>query len=355
MFAMKEISQGPPLATSVSPVPTVSMRVVRKLVDVAADAGVPRDVFLRSAGLRAEQLESNDVQLPRHEVFRLTELALDLTGDPALGLHWSARLTQSTFAPISHLIAHAPSLRDGIQSLNQFAQLLARDPSYQVIEQDGVVTIRCRRRLDASPRIERFTAEMTLGGFYTIVRDFSEGAQPSAVCFAYAAPDYQAEYTRYFRGLATFEQAFTGLVFDGALLATPSPHRDKDIHEALRTMAERRISHLEQPPSYAERVRELLVQRGWPERMDMQGVARALGVSVRSLRRRLTSEGASYSAVENDAFGIVAKQRLSDGRLTIQETAFALGFSDTSTFHRAFKRATGTTPMKFREQQQRGP
>jgi AraC-like DNA-binding protein len=57
--------------------------------------------------------------------------------------------------------------------------------------------------------------------------------------------------------------------------------------------------------------------------------------------------------VENDAFGIVAKQRLSEGGQTIQETAYAIGFSDTSTFHRAFKRATRTTAMKFRDQLRR--
>ena len=86
-----------------------------------------------------------------------------------------------------------------------------------------------------------------------------------------------------------------------------------------------------------------------PQRADMSTVARALGMSVRSLRRRLAEEGKSYNDLANEALAAVAKQLLRDKRRTIQETAYDLGFSDTSTFHRAFKRWTGMTPSTFRE------
>src|SRR5262249_48691500 len=112
---------------------------------------------------------------------------------------------------------------------------------------------------------------------------------------------------------------------------------------------ERRTMRLTHGVPYALRVREFLVQQGSPRRIDMETVARALGLSVRSLRRRLASEGKPYSAVENDALAIVAKHLLRDKQRTIHETAYEMGFSDTTTFHRAFKRWTGTTPSAYRE------
>ena len=329
------------------------MRVVRKLVDAVEQMGACRVDFLKAAGIDAAQLEASEDRLPRKEVYRICELALDHTGDPALGLHWGEKVTQSTFVPISYLMAHAADLGQGFESLSQFGRLLSDEPRFEIVEQGDEVTIRCLPPTgDESPAMLRFSAEMTMVGFFQVFRDFSGKRQPQQVSFAYPAPAYHCEYTRIFAERERFDQPFTGIVVDRGLLTAASPYKDEDIHDALRTVVERRMPRLPQQGPCALRVRELLVQRGWPERVDMEIVARTLGYSVRSLRRRLAEEGKSYREVENDAFAIVAKQRLRDEQRTIQEAAYELGFSDTTTFHRAFKRATGTTPMKYREQQQ---
>jgi AraC-like DNA-binding protein len=185
---------------------------------------------------------------------------------------------------------------------------------------------------------------MTIVSFFRIIR--ASGGRPEHVSFEYGAPAYHREYSRIFEKVR-FEHWFTGFVFDRALLDAPSPNKDEDMQEALRTLAERRLSRLAHDARYALRVRELMVQRGWPERIDMPTVARSLGLSVRSLRRHLASEGKSYNDVENDARADVAKHLLRDKQRTIQETAFEMGFSDTRAFHRAFKRWTGTTPSAY--------
>jgi AraC-like DNA-binding protein len=102
----------------------------------------------------------------------------------------------------------------------------------------------------------------------------------------------------------------------------------------------------------AERLKQYFIARpplgGAP---DMKAVARDLGMSERSLRRRLTEEGVSFKSVLNDAFGTAATWLLT--KQTIQETAHAMGFSDPTAFHRAFKRWTGMTPKAVQEK--RGP
>lgn len=331
--------------------PTVSMRVVRALIAAVEQMGVARGELLRAAGLEAAQLDADEQRMTRSDVYRICELAIELTGDPALGLHWAERLTVNTFVPVSYLIAHSENLRSGFETLARFARLLSDEPGYELLEQADTITVRCLSASNESLRIQRFSAEMHLAGLYRVVRSFELGARPERVSFAYAAPPYHQEYARVFDRAVHFEQPFTGIVFEQALLTSASPHRDQDLHDTLRGLAERRMSRLTQGVPYALRARELLVQRGWRERMDMQTIARALGLSVRSLRRRLAAEGKSYSDVENDAFAIVAKHLLRDKRRTIQEAAYEMGFSDTTTFHRAFKRSTGMTPSKFRDDQ----
>jgi AraC-like DNA-binding protein len=168
------------------------------------------------------------------------------------------------------------------------------------------------------------------------------------VCFEYPAPSYRAEYARVFEGAERFDQPFSGLVFDKTLMSAVSPHKDEDVHSALRNIAEQRVLQLTHRVPYSVKVRDYLVQQAPSGRAEMATVARALGMSVRSLRRRMDTEGQTFSSVANEAQSIVAKNLLRNTPRTIQEIAYELGFADTSSFHRAFRRWTGTTPLAYR-------
>lgn len=330
-----------------TPESTVSIRVVQGLVQAAERSGVPRAQLLRAAHLDPALLDAVDGRMPRPQVYRLCEFALDLTGDPALGLHWGERITGS-FAPISPLLAHASSFRQALETLLHFERLMSDRSGYQFLETEDELTIRCMRLTAESVRVRRFCNEVMLVGFLGLARHFHPNANPKRVNLAYGAPSYHTEYARLFLQAVHFDEPFTEIVFDRALLNAASPQKDEDVHEALRTVAERRIYRLGQRAPYALRVRDLLVRHG-PHQTDMKEVALALGMSVRSLRRRLAAESKPYNGILNEAFALVAKHHLRDKQLTIQETAYEMGFSDTSTFHRAFKRWTGMTPAGFRE------
>jgi AraC-like DNA-binding protein len=324
---------------------------VSAVLDVVERAGVPRAELLRAAQLSTADLTATEARVPEREVVRLCELALQLSGDPALGLHWGERMTVDTFVPVSYLVTHAPSLRKALASLSQFATLLSDQPGYHVTEDAEHVTLHCEPRTGLSAQLQQFVAELTLCGFVHIIRCFHAQWRPAQVSFAYPAPSYHAEYARVFEEAARFEQPFTGIRLPHGLLDTVSLHKDEGIHQALQELAEQRLSRLSQRAPYVLRVREHLVKHGRLAQLDMAGVANALGLSVRSLRRRLAAEGHSYADVEAEAFAILAKRLLLDQGFTIQQTAYALGFSGATTFHRAFKRATGMTPNAFREAQ----
>lgn len=325
------------------------MRIVRGIVEAVEQVGVSRAQLLRAAQLDPAELDYEEACVPRSVVYRVVEAALDLTNDPAFALHWSERLGESTFNPVSHLIAHSATLRQGFESLRRFHRLFSDEPSFRLSEHGDRVTVQCFGQIGASVRVQRFASEMMVFGIVRLIRSFSAQARVEAVSFDYGMPEYHGEYTRVFRVAPRFEQGFTGIVFDRALMDIASPHRDEDVHDALRVIAERRIQRLTQHTPFTARVRDLLVERTRNQQSDMNSVARTLGLSRRSLRRRLVAEGSSYKVIVKEALAIVAKQYLRERRLTIQETAFEMGFADSSTFHRAFKRWTGRTPSAYRE------
>lgn len=327
---------------------TASVRLVRALAYVVERAGGSRDCFLRAAQLDATQLDASGARVPLTELYRLLDFVLEHTGDPALGLHWSERFRGDAFAPLSHLVAHSASLRHGLEAVARFQRMFSDSPGYQLLVRDDKAVLRVSPRAEQSVRVQRFVAEMVTSSLLRVIRAFNRHARAERVSFAYSAPDYHGEYTRIFGTAVGFDQPFTEVEFDGSLLDASPPHRDPDVYEAMHALAESRVRCQTHGSSYALRVRAFLVQQGSPRRLAMKTVARGLGVSVRSLRRQLSLEGKPYESVRDDALALLAKQLLRDRQLTIQETAFELGFSATSTFHRAFKRWTGTTPSAYR-------
>jgi AraC-like DNA-binding protein len=154
-----------------------------------------------------------------------------------------------------------------------------------------------------------------------------------------------------FEARARFDQAFTGMAFDAELLNAPAPHVDAELHAALSAFARRRVRQLTAGRTWTERVHEQLVWQSPPRDMSMRSVARKLGLSTRTLRRHLAAERKPYGAIVTEALTVIAKSCLLDEQRTIMETAHELGFSDNTSFHRAFKRWTGMTPTAFRRAQ----
>jgi AraC-like DNA-binding protein len=334
--------------TDIAPEAEVSVRVVQALVEAVEKAGVSRQHFLNAAQLEAAALEQADTRVARWKVWRSCETALDVTADPAFGLHWAERLTPSSFNLVSLLVTHATTVRQAFETLFQYGRLLTDQLNLEVSEREKKVEVRYLHSSAASPRMQRLEAELATLGLCRMLRALNADARAEQVSFEYGAPSYRAEYARVFAGTERFDQPFTGIVFDRTLMSTASPRKDEDLHNELRALAARRIVQLAHGESYAQRVRELLMKRAAPHEADMHTVARSLGFSARSLRRHLAAEDTSYSAIANDAFAALAKRLLRDERRTLQETAYQMGFTNLSSFHRAFKRWTGTTPRSFR-------
>jgi AraC-like DNA-binding protein len=329
---------------------SVSIRVVQGLVDAVVAAGVERNTFLAAIGISRTMLENEDARLARGAALQMCELALELTRDPALGLHWGESSSESTFAPLSPLIAHSVNLGAGLQTLSEYHLLIADEATYELSQAGDCMTLRLGGALlGSSVRLCRFVVEMEAVGLYRLLRMFGAEVRPREVSFAYPAPSYRTEYARIFRGIERFGEQNNSITFSRSLLNAAPPHRDAEVHRALQAIAARRVLRLTKRMPCALLLREQLVKLGPCIRYDMNQAAQALGLSVRSLRRRLSAEGESFHSVANEAAGILAKRLLTVKHKSIQEVAFDMCFADASGFHRAFKRWTGLTPREYRE------
>ncbi len=330
---------------------TVSVVMIRVLVEACERAGVSCEKLLGAAGVDGRCLEDSNARVPIGDYERVQLAALDLTGDAALGLHMGESASFAGFDVMASLIAHAATLRDGLNTYLKFGRILSDEPDSALHEADHTATLRVGLS-PGNPRCDRLRAELALAGFLRLIRHFAgPEALPRRVCFQHPEPHYAHEYRRIFSGTERFDQPLTGIEFDRELLPRAPLHKDPELYQVLETQALRKVSRLERATSVTTRVQEYLSARALSGRPDMAEVAQQLGMSERSLRRRLAGEGVTYTQLFEQALASAAKRMLRDPGQSILGAAYAMGFSDSSAFHRAFKRWTGVTPKQYRDQQ----
>jgi AraC-like DNA-binding protein len=317
----------------------VSILIVRAFLEVVGERGPARDRFLAAAGSGSLTLSEFD---------RLQEAALAVTGDPALGIHMAERATAQGWDVIGYLASHAATLRESIETLSRFSNITT-DVTLSLAEQDDIATMTFSFTGSPESPLVRMRSELTVTGFVRLLRIYcGEDAQPREVLFPYAAPPHRAEYTRVFGGKERFGQPVTALRFDRAMLSQEAVHKNPRLTALLTGEAERMLGRLQRGTTHGERVRDALASMGAGNKPTMSAVARRLGISVRSLRRRLDEEGLSFPKLVEEVHLALAKRLLEHPDRSIYEIAFEMGFSDASAFNRAFRRWSGVTPGQYR-------
>ena len=327
----------------------VSIWLVRSLVRIVEDAGGSRAAFLSRAGLDPQLLERSEVRLALEDYMRTLDAAVEVSGNPALGLHLGEHASPAMYHLVAHLVEHASTLGEGIEMMLRYSELLASGFAPRLIDGAERVSLRLDYlRGDSGPI--RLTAEFALAGMLRMLRQYlGESVSEHVACFAYPAPAYASEYRRVFAGAERFSQPFTEMQFPRAWLARSQLFANPALKNLLMSQAERELAQLEHGGGMVVRVQRVLAQSNPRDLPSMNDVARELDISARTLARKLQTEGVTYAALLDDRRTHAAKRLLEARRSTIQQVAHAMGFADAPAFHRAFRRWTGVTPKQYVE------
>ncbi|MET0339486.1 MAG: AraC family transcriptional regulator [Polyangiales bacterium] len=326
---------------------TISIVVVRGILSELRSRGLDTDVLLQRSGLSGERLLDIRETLTVEESIVLVEQAMDMTGDPGLGLSLGANVPENMLQVFGHLILSHSTIRQAFTALRRYAALVIEGPTWNLIEQGDVALFTFEPSIQLGD-VTRFCAECTLALSARIGSHFTTPQRAlREVRFQHPQPAYAERYAEVFDCPVSFGREVNALVFTRELLDVPQMHADDTLRQVLRETADRLLHERAQSRSVTERVRTLLRYEQDLSRVDVNRLARHVGLSPRALRRRLGSEGSPLSALLDEARCRVACHELRRPESTIKETAELLGFSEPSAFHRAFKRWTGRTPAEY--------
>jgi AraC-like DNA-binding protein len=322
--------------------PTVSASTLTPLFRHAATLGLGREELLASVGLHA--LAPAD-RVGYDLVTALWNRAAAASGDDAFGVHAAAALPPGLFDVVEYAALSATTLCEALTQLCRYQRLVTEVARYTL---DGE-TLRLDYELGAATvRPSRHASEYLLAVVVEKARQATGLARPArAAHFRHARPAKSSEQRRSFGCPLQFDSPYDQIVLDPSALAAGLVRADPALRAVLDRHAQALLAELPDDGRAQSRVSRWLV--GSLPSATIGAAAAHLGLSERSLQRRLREEGTGFDALLDQTRQREAQRLLADGRLAVAEVAFLLGFSEPSAFHRAFKRWTAATPATFRK------
>lgn len=325
---------------------TISMRLVREALLQTSTDGASDLALLARAGIEPDQLEQADARVDAQAYARLWRLlarrcddeffAMDPRGLPRGSLAFACRASMLQ-----------PTLGAGLQRVLEFLALMLEDLQPALQQQQSLAEIVIHEPCEQPRRaFTYFTFWMIVHG----VACWLAGRRIPilGIDLRCAEPAFCDDYRVLFSHNLCFQRPLTRMIISADCLHWPVKRNADDLQRFLTEAPGNILIRYRDPDSLARRVRSDLLQLPAAEWPDADGLAQQLHLSVSTLRRRLAEEGQTYQGLKDSARRERAMAWLGETELSMDEVAERLGFADTSSFYKAFRKWFGCNPGHYR-------
>lgn len=326
----------------------VTSLFVRKMV---AASTMNQATLLISVGLDPDATVDPKAMVAAATYYELLERIAAQTNATELPLRTGASMRCDDYGALGLAFKAALTLRDSYARVERFARLWTSVVEYS-LERAGPDT--WFRLYRSGPRRlgMRLSNEATLASAVCIGREVSSGANltPKEVHLAHPPPKDIRGHLSYFDCPVIFNSDRDAVLFSNTSLDLPNKLGDRGITKFLIGHLESELAQVTDQSRLKDRVRDLVARTLSDGQPQMKDIARRLGMSSRSLHRRLSEDDITFQALIESTRQDIAKGMLADKQYSLSEIAFLTGFAEQSSFNRAFKRWVGETPASFRKQ-----
>ncbi|MCF3641278.1 AraC family transcriptional regulator [Rhizobium sp. TRM95111] len=321
--------------------------LLRCLTSTLADLGFEPGRLTRGLGLSLDDLTDPSCRVSFRQGRELIRRALDMARGHALGLETGIRERITSIGLVGYAMITCPTVGDAIALGLTLQKDTGSMLEFDMRSEAGEVVIVASSRFP-DPEIHAFLVEEAFASFMQVARDLvGDSFRPRRVDLAYPAPAYVATYRRIFGCEVSFGQPASAFIYDQAWSSRPLNTADLLSHRQILEFLDHHRARNRQAAEVISSVERILRQnlRGHPQ---IAAIARELCMSERTLRRRLSDYGVSFQSLLDGQRKTRALELLGNPQLSIEQIAFAVGFTDPHNFRRAFRRWTGSTPGSLR-------
>ena len=331
---------------------SIAIAYVQGLVDHLERRGVAPRRLLAGVQLDPAILAQREARIAASVYVDLLQLGLELSGDADLGLHLGECVRPGHFGVLGYLLMSCATLGDALHRQARYAELVGSLGRVELADEPpraGHEPLVRHSWEPLLPRQQRQLAEETLACWLRFGHWISGLEQaPVEVRFRHPAPADTTEHRRIFRCPVLFGQADNALVFPRRLLALPLGQADSQIQRTLDAYAGRLLESIRRGEGVLERARQCLAERLPEQAVDLEALAGELALSPRTLQRRLRDSGLSFSRLVDETRQQLVLHHLRDPALELADVASLVGFSETGSLARAFRRWTGQSLGQYR-------
>ncbi|MGH8460684.1 MAG: AraC family transcriptional regulator [Stenotrophobium sp.] len=326
-----------------------SGQLLQMVHEAMVKTGLDVNAIYGRLGYDAEKLSPRELRTPHRLQAFFWETVEAVTGDPDIGLHLCPQLPVFQGEIIQYLMFSSPTFADGAHRSLKFLRLISDALSIRLINDDKGVRAAIRSTGLNAPQLRHteICTAYSVTRFIQKMTDQQYAPLRVRLCCSRRSP--LADYEKIFGCPVEFGGSESETWFDPGVLDYRSPHRNPDLLNLHEEVAEQQLSKV-QRMDMIEQIRGVFAQRLELENCTLDDIARELGMPARRLRFALSQAGTSFKKLLSDFRYALARRLLTRTEDPIENIVYLTGFSEPSTFYRAFRRWSGMTPLQYREQ-----
>ena len=310
--------------------------------------GIDALEVLEEVGIDVAKAANPDWRVQHTDFNRLMNRCVELTGEEVFGLQAAEQLQPQVLHALGLAWLASDTVYDGLKRLVRFGKLVSTTLDLGLREEGELVHI----DLGSNVQLENFAPANRDYGVGMIVRmsqmTLGEFLAPISVAIERPVPEQPERWEYMLSSRIEFETQKTSITWSRADIMEPLVTGDPAL---ARVNDEQTQAYLDSflAQTMSREVVDKIIERLPDGPPNQQQIADSLHVSNRTLQRKLKEEGTSFMDLLQDTRLQLARKYLRQPNRSVVETSYLLGFSEPSTFSRAFKRWTGVAPIEFRD------
>ncbi len=323
------------------------MPIIRDIVYGAAARGASLQELCVSLDIDVTDLNDSEKRIDFKKAYKAWELAVKLTGDSLLGLHLGESTNPSILGLVGHLMQSSPDLLHAFKNVSVYSEVATTMFHYRVKEKRDEIILQFEPAalwIKLSPTSARQATEQAMAGTLQVFRLLSGIAvYPKLVTFNFKRKE--GEYDRVFRAPVFFNSGANQLIFNSTQLHRPVISYDRSLYVVFDQLVKEKKNRAG-TTRMTDQLRYLVLSEFKGQIPSIEILASRLNLTTRSLQRRLSDENTSFRVFIAEIKKELAIQFLSQSKMRVNEVASLLGYSESSSFRRAYKSWIQKTPGK---------